>query len=429
MKILHTADLHLGQVIYQNYERSDEHLHYFTQLRDWCAKYSPDALLLCGDIFDIQQPSASTKKAFNDAFAGLHREFPDIAVVIVAGNHDSASRIHADNAVWALSGIRLVGAPPPQNPEAGWQENYIVRLDAGYIVALPYMAGERADAVQALLDYVARENRDGKPVVMTGHAAVDGLDHEGHDPEVGNMKIVPPESFGTGYDYLALGHIHKPQTIGHREDISVMEPVTYPSPVIRYSGSALHVSCDEAYPHSVSLVEIGSRGGDVTVEQLRIDELRHFYVLPHDSSSSFKSAEEAIKAVTSFRDEGKEGYIRLRVDYAADLPTNFNQQIYDIISIAGEKIRYNPKIIWNGAPAGGSAETVRPVFEVAELQQMTSPLTFIEKTIDQYPSLSMNELREAFDEVEKEIIRMNEEKEARERAPKTKKAAAAQAEE
>ena len=70
MKILHTADLHLGQIIYQNYDRSDEHRHFFRQLEQWCKEEQPDALLVSGDVFDIQQPSATVKKAFTDYAGG-----------------------------------------------------------------------------------------------------------------------------------------------------------------------------------------------------------------------------------------------------------------------------------------------------------------------------------------------------------------------
>ena len=73
MKILHTADLHLGQVIYQNYDRSDEHQHFFRQLEQWCKEEQPDALLVSGDVFDIQQPSATVKKTFTDYFVRLHQ--------------------------------------------------------------------------------------------------------------------------------------------------------------------------------------------------------------------------------------------------------------------------------------------------------------------------------------------------------------------
>ena len=112
MKILHTADLHLGQVMYQNYTREEEHDHFFRQLKGWCGEYCPDALVVSGDIFDIQQPGAGVKRCFNEYFVDLHNSFPEMAIVIVAGNHDSASRIHADNAVWSLGQVKLVGLPP-----------------------------------------------------------------------------------------------------------------------------------------------------------------------------------------------------------------------------------------------------------------------------------------------------------------------------
>ena len=112
MKIIHTADLHLGQILYQNYDRVDEHDHFFKQLEQWCLKELPDALVLSGDVFDIQQPSASVKKSFTDHFVRLHRICPQMKIIITAGNHDSASRIQADRAVWEIANAHLVGVSP-----------------------------------------------------------------------------------------------------------------------------------------------------------------------------------------------------------------------------------------------------------------------------------------------------------------------------
>ena len=57
MKILHTADLHLGQIIYQNYDRSDEHRYFFSQLERWCREERPDALVVSGDVFNPERDS------------------------------------------------------------------------------------------------------------------------------------------------------------------------------------------------------------------------------------------------------------------------------------------------------------------------------------------------------------------------------------
>ena len=386
MKILHTADLHLGQIIYQNYERTDEHMHYFAQLERLCREEQPDALIVSGDVFDIQQPSAATWKAFTDHFVRLHRTCMDMHIVIIAGNHDSASRIQSHNAVWKLANVHLTGTPPPSNFASldRWQEQFVIRLTNGYIIALPYMTGERTLMTQTLLDYVAADNTGNKPVVMTGHLTVTGCDLTGHDMDIGNIRTQAAESLGKGYDYMALGHIHKPQTIGHEADCMETE-VTYPAPVIRYAGSVLHVSCDETYPHTISAVDIDRHGGNVRIRQFRIDELRHFHVLP-SCHASFTHAEDA--------------------------PSDFTQTVYSIIEPYQGEVRYNPKILWTGTQENDTDETVKPKFEVAEIQQMTDPLVFIEKTRQQYPELDMNEVREAFIEIEAEMKRMAEEENA-----------------
>ncbi len=425
MKIIHTADLHLGQIIYQNYDRVDEHEHFFKQLRDICSEEKPDALVVSGDVFDIPQPSAATRKFFTENFVRLHDLRPEMKIVITAGNHDSSSRLQADSAVWELANAKIVGAAPSADlpeTEDGWQDDYIVKLDSGYIVALPFMNGGHTKAIQSILDRVAEDNTEGKPVVMTGHLAVTGSDPTGHDFEIGKIKTQGIETLGTGYDYLALGHIHKPQTIGHQEDC-MKEDVTYPSGVARYSGSALHVSCDEKYPHSVSIVEIGSRGGEVRIRQARIEQLRHFWDLPLDGSS-FNSARDAKAAVEALINEYERGYFRLRFDYGASIEANFNNEIYDILALNDDDMRFNPKHIWTGAPVRTEGESTRPTFEVAEIQQMTDPMVFIEKTADQYPDFSLNDLRDAFDEVKAEMKRLEEESSAKSKKKTSKKNAA-----
>ncbi len=424
MKIVHTADLHLGQVIYQNYDRVDEHEHYFEQLEKLCSDENPDALLVSGDVFDIQQPSASIKKYFTDHFVRIHNLCPKMKIVITAGNHDSASRIQADSAIWELANVTLIGIPPsPEllSEEAGWQDTYIVKMDCGYIVTLPYMTGERTDVIQSILDRVKEDNTDGKPVVMMGHLAVTGVDVSGHDSEIGKLRTQSVASLGEGYDYLALGHIHKPQTIGHQEDC-LEKDVVYPVGVIRYSGSALHVSCDEKYPHTISIVEMDKRGGEVRIRQSRINELRHFYELPLDGSS-FTSADEALSAVKDFAEKKSKGYIRLRIDYNTALPSNFSSAVYDILRPYNEDVRFNPKHIWTGAPEKTESDIEKPTFEVAELQQMTDPITFIEKTKDQYPGLDLDEVRSAFEEVKEEMKRLAEEEINAAKAKAEKKAA------
>lgn len=402
MRILHTADIHIGQTLYQNYSRTEEHLFFFSQIEEWIRNYKPEALVISGDVFDIQMPGITTKKFFNDFFVELHRQFPELTIVISAGNHDSSSRLNADRMIWEAHNVHIIATPPPPDLSRArekWQENFIVRTEGGYIIALPFLPGERTEQIQFLLDYVNEENSCNKPVVMTAHATVAGTDWTGHE-FIGNVRTVEANAFGRGFDYLAMGHIHRPQTIGHLNDVEE-EVVTYPAPVIRYSGSPLRISCDEEYPHSVSLVDIDSHGGVVTVRQLFTEELLKFHTLPADSSS-FTSFDETMEAIKAFAEQTQRGYFRVRIDIGADIPPDFNQNVYDIIE-SRPYVRYNPKIIWTGRKEQGIDIGETAVFEIADLQQMTDPLKFIERTIDRYPDISLDDIRIMFKEVEREI--------------------------
>ncbi|MDE6010504.1 MAG: exonuclease SbcCD subunit D [Muribaculaceae bacterium] len=416
MKIIHTADLHLGQTIYQHYDRSDEHDRFFSQLDRWCGEERPDALIVAGDIFDIQQPGASVWKHFNDTFVGIRRRHPSMAIVIIAGNHDSPSRMHSHRSLWHELGATIMALPPASDVLErgceGWEDEFILELPSGFIVAIPYMYVQRGDVLQHLLDEVARRNTEAKPVVMTGHLTVAACDITGHDFDIGNLRAVDPAQLGTGYDYLALGHIHRPQTIGAAPDGDPGEVRHLPGPVVRYAGSVLHVSCDEAYPHTVSVVRIDRHGGEVSIRTRRIEQLRHFHVLSFTDEDSTVTAEEALKLLERKAKEGETGYFRFRLDRSTALPPDFTQRVYAIISAYGDKLRYNPKIDWTGSDPKSEAEESRPRFEVAELQQMTDPMQFIEKTIDQYSGLSLTDLRAAFRDIEGEMRRMAEEEKA-----------------
>lgn len=405
MRILHTADLHLGQIMYHYYERVDEHEHFFAQLKEWCAQYKPDALLVSGDVFDIPQPSAAVKEYFNRTFVQIHRQFPDMSIVITAGNHDSASRIEADRSVWGLSGVTLIGHAPKESIAeddcaTAEYDRFIVELPTCFIVAIPFMVNVRRAVLQAILDRVDERNINGLPVVMMAHSAIAGGDFLGHG-EIGNIKTTSKDDIGTGYDYLALGHIHRPQTIGMPIDDESQKQSYYPSPVMRYSGSALHVSCDEQYPHSVSLVDIDQHGGNVTISRLRIDELRHFYIVPSLEQKPASTSDEVIAVLNEFCRSHERGYLRLNLDYDAE-KINLQQIVYPILEATGNEVRYNPNVIWQNRPEKDSTNNI-PAFQMTEIQQMTNPLDFVRKTINRYPGLDPDSLESDFAEIENEI--------------------------
>jgi len=108
MKIIHTADWHIGQNFF-NHDRKEEHQNFFRQLRDIISKEKPNALLICGDVFDNGLPSSAARKLYTEELVNIHETLPQMQIVVIAGNHDSSSYLESDNQVWKLANVALVG--------------------------------------------------------------------------------------------------------------------------------------------------------------------------------------------------------------------------------------------------------------------------------------------------------------------------------
>ena len=411
MRILHTADLHIGQIIYQYYDREDEHLHFFNLLATWCVTEQPDALVISGDIFDTAQPTVTARRFFAEQMMRLRRQRPDMPIVVIAGNHDSAGRLEAEAALWHYANIHIIGTAPAQDAGSlpqNWQSKYITEIPCkGYIVAVPFYSGSRKAAIQALLDYVAERNTDNLPVIQLAHQWVQGM--AGWGSETGNLAEKSQEEFGHGYDYLALGHIHKPHTLGQANDFLLDGSVqVLPSPVARYSGSALHVSASEKVPHTVSVVDINRHNGEVSIRPLRINQLRHFYTLP-ESGTAIETEEQLRQTVQAFVDDpARKGYFRLRVKPSLQWENDPDKLVEQIIAGHEDKARFNPQTLYEGATVNEQPTDQPSDFEVEDIRQMTDPLEFIRKTIDRYPDIDLQTLESDFLLISERVRLMDE---------------------
>ncbi|MDE6652840.1 MAG: exonuclease SbcCD subunit D [Muribaculaceae bacterium] len=249
MKILHTSDWHLGHTLY-NYDRTEEQRAMLDEITDVVRERKPDVFVLSGDVYHTSQPSAAVQKLFTEALVGIRDANPGMTIVVTAGNHDSGSKHEVFRTPWRALGVHAIGRLDKENID-----DHIVEVAGkGYVVAVPY-CNEKSipeDFFQKLLDEVKQRNTEGRPVVLTAHTTVKGCDFSGHenasDYMVGGIDSMEVSQFGSGYDYLALGHIHHEQYVhtGHHN--------------VRYSGSPMAVSFDENFKHSVSVVEIGKHG-------------------------------------------------------------------------------------------------------------------------------------------------------------------------
>lgn len=316
MKILHTSDWHLGHTLY-NYDRTDEQQVMLEQMKSIVEEQQPDVFLLCGDVYHTTQPSAAVQTMLTDALVRIHRAYPQMVIVMTAGNHDSGTKHEIFRTPWQALNVYAIGQLVKEN-----LDEHIVEVPGkGWIVAVPY-ANERNipdGFFQQLLDRVAERNAEGLPVVMAAHTTVKGCDFAGHDHatelSVGGIDSVELEKMGDGYDYLALGHIHHEQFV-HSGKHNV-----------RYCGSPLPVSFDENFAHSVSIVEVGKHGETPTIEKIEIKNPHPLVTLPPKRMATW---EEAKKLLSEFPDDIS-AYIRLNVEIEDFLPVEANAEAANLV--------------------------------------------------------------------------------------------------
>ena len=108
MKIIHTSDWHIGQTLYQ-YSREEEHKFFFNQLKTIILEENPDALVVSGDIFHTAIPDVISQKLYYHTLVELSRLDDDLQIIVVAGNHDSPSRLEAPRELWVAFNVTVVG--------------------------------------------------------------------------------------------------------------------------------------------------------------------------------------------------------------------------------------------------------------------------------------------------------------------------------
>ncbi len=273
MRVLHTADWHLGQHFLTGQERLTEQKFFLDWLLTTMQAEGVEALVLAGDVFDTTTPSHAAQELYYDFLVRMQgtacRD-----VVIVGGNHDSPTLLNASRRLLRALRIHVIGGVPTDANEQ------IISLGeassrAGLVVcAVPFLrdrdlrltvAGETPDERQARIresitghyralsehDSVRRLREQDVPVLATGHLyAAGGEAREGaeRDVHIGGLGVVGAEHFPATFDYVALGHLHRPQVVGGRAHI-------------RYSGSPVPLSFTEADDRQqVLLLDFGGVG-------------------------------------------------------------------------------------------------------------------------------------------------------------------------
>ena len=186
MKILHTADWHLGQTFYE-YDRREEHLHFLEWLKQQIRQHEIDVLLIAGDVFDSPNPSAESQRMYYRFLREVTSENPSLQIIIIAGNHDSAARLEAPNPLLEDMNVTVRGVVR-RNAEGDIDlQHLIVPLYTegevtAYCLAVPYLrqgdypsAENYSKGVQLLYEQLFNEVKEkGLPVIAMGHLQATG---------------------------------------------------------------------------------------------------------------------------------------------------------------------------------------------------------------------------------------------------------------
>lgn len=269
LKILHTSDWHIGQVFYGE-DRTQEQQYMLAQITDCVAVEKPDIMLLAGDIFDVIMPNAKAQKVLTNALVAIHNAHPAMTIVSISGNHDSATRHETHQLLWESVNVHMIGNIHNDQVERHVLPIYDTNSQlCAYVVAVPYAAQRMiaSDFYHRLNEYATLQgDTDQVPVIFLGHLAASSCESTGHALDnfgkdamyIGNIEAMEVSEIGLGYDYVALGHIHKAQNLNERA---------------RYSGSPIAMSFDEVasdYRHSISIVEIEARGAMPNIREVEI---------------------------------------------------------------------------------------------------------------------------------------------------------------
>lgn len=268
MKLIHTADWHLGQTFFE-YDRKKEHAQFFTWLRVQIAAHGVDVLLITGDVFDTPNPSAESQSHYYSFLKNVTAENPELQIIIIAGNHDSAARLEAPNPLLETMNVTVRGIVKRTVEGEIDFEHLIIPLDkGGYCLAVPYLrqgdypeSATYAEGVQAMYKELYKRVEDkSKPIIAMGHLQATGSEISQNDRAeraiIGGLECISPESFNSEIAFTALGHLHRAQRVSGRENV-------------RYAGAPLPMSfAEKNNKQGVTLVILTDK---TNIEQLEFE--------------------------------------------------------------------------------------------------------------------------------------------------------------
>lgn len=267
MRFFHLSDLHLGIKLYEHDLLKDQKA-ILDEIVALTRQYQPDAVVFAGDIYDRSVPPVEAVALFDDFMTQLRAALPNGEIMLISGNHDSAQRLDVFRSELSDRGIHMIGNPPLQKGETIERVTLTDDFGAVNFYLLPFVRpgmvrnvvdtkenGDNLSYPEAFSRLLALSplNPDERNVLVSHQFFLpDGGDAENIEraenevKQVGNVDAIPA-SLIAGFDYAALGHIHKPMKVG--------------SETLRYCGTPMPYSLsEENQQKGILMVEMGAKG-------------------------------------------------------------------------------------------------------------------------------------------------------------------------
>lgn len=322
MKLLHTSDWHLGHEI-ASFGRIAEQRDFLRQIADIAGEEQPDLMVVAGDVFHTATPSNAVMTLLAEGLDLIRRAAPGMRIVVIAGNHDSGSRLESSRAPWLHLGVDIIGRIgraddgsvdfsrhllTVSDPATGSPVAIVAALPHLFARGYPAVDAAPGDSCELRRRFMAAFSRElhscceampEVPVVAVAHLAVASCDTTGHDRDfIGGMEFLELADFGIDYDYLALGHIHRAQSFrGPGESVA------------RYCGTPIAIDFDESHTHSVTIATIGARGTRPEIRTVALSEKMPLVTIGGTGSEP-PCFEDALTEIADFKGEA---YLRVRV--------------------------------------------------------------------------------------------------------------------
>ena len=340
MKILHTSDWHLGKKLFKT-SRLEEQVDFLHWLEKTILEEKIDILIIAGDIFDTPNPPSLALQAYFGFLKSITQQ-TSIEIIVLSGNHDSGNFIEAPSPFLESERIHLIGkftSPTDTNIEAikNFQDKTVHTMQKGeetcHIISLPYFRSSEILAMETLKDsnleneeellleglrqWIEFATTELKGIkILVAHHLFGSFMASGSEQglSLSGLESLPLSLFSKDFDYLALGHIHKPQYIKKE------------SPIAYYPGSPIALRFSETHEKTISIVEIKNNKIHQTVKPIPVfRKLQSLQLKVEDKNTDWK--EQILKQIKEHSNHSQKykSFIECHLYLKSPMPTLIDQ--------------------------------------------------------------------------------------------------------